>query len=508
MDINKQLLSGNEAVALGAYDAGLGFASAYPGTPSTEILESLARFTDVDCQWAINEKVAFEVAYGASIGGLRSLYASKHVGINVAMDPLMTAAYTGVHGGFVVISCDDPGMGSSQNEQDNRLLAQAAKMPLIEPVSPAEAYVFIQEAFKISEAFDTPVMFRMTTRVCHSKEGVGRGEHLKAELKPFTPNIQKYVMLPSNARARRIEIESRLARLKEYAEKSPLNTMELNDRKLGFIVSGVSYLHAKEMYPNASFLKLGMSFPFPADLAHAFAKEVDKVVVLEELEPFMENMARLAGLNIVAKKPAFTMGELRPEFIPLIVEGKDKPAVVAGGRRPQLCAGCPHRLVFGTLRSMGLTVAGDIGCYTLSAIAPFESMHTCLCMGGGVTVFEGLWHALKKNVVGVIGDSTFMHSGVTGLMSAAYNGAKGVIIILDNSITAMTGGQPHPGTGNSIRGVRVKQIRIEDVARVAGADEVDIIDPVNVKELEALLKKRLEEDKLSVIITRRECRLI
>ncbi|MBF0595745.1 MAG: indolepyruvate ferredoxin oxidoreductase subunit alpha [Candidatus Omnitrophica bacterium] len=502
-----QLLSGNEAVALGAAEAGLGFASGYPGTPSTEIIESLARLTDIDCQWAINEKVAFEVAYGASIGGLRSLFTAKHVGINVAMDPLMTAAYTGVNGGFVVVSCDDPGMGSSQNEQDNRLLAQAAKIPLVEPVSPGEAHTFVKEAFQISEDFDTPVMLRMTTRVCHTKQNITPGIAQPMVRKPFATDIRKYVMLPANARARRTGMDQRLAHLKDYSEHGPLNTVELNNRKLGFIVSGVAYLHAKEMYPNASFLKLGMSYPFPADMARSFAQSVEKVVVLEELEPFIETMCRLAGITVQGKHPSFAMGELKPEFVPLIVDGKEKTTVLAAARKPALCAGCPHRLVFGVLRTLGLTVAGDIGCYTLSAIAPFESMHTCLCMGGGITIFEGLWHALKKNVVGVIGDSTFMHSGVTGLMSAAYNGAKGVIIILDNGTTAMTGGQPHPATGTGLRGQKTKQVKIEDLARVAGADEVDVIDPINVKEFEALLKQRVSEDKLSVIITRRPCKL-
>jgi indolepyruvate ferredoxin oxidoreductase, alpha subunit len=501
-------LSGNEALAQAAFEEGLGFAASYPGTPATEILEYLSKFPEVDTQWSVNEKVAYEVALGASIAGARSLYASKHVGLNVAMDPLMTSAYVGVGGGFVVVSADDPGIHSSQNEQDNRLLARVAKIPLLEPSSPGEAYQFVKTAFAISEKFDTPVMIRLTTRIAHTKENVFIGPRKEFPLKEFKINIPKYVMVPKNAFQKHIELEARVLKLKAYSEKSALNKIEINDKKIGFITSGVSYLYCREIYPQASFLKLGMTFPFPSELARKFAKKVKKIIVVEELEPYLEEQLTLAGIKFKAKDPSFRVGELRPEDIPEIVKGKIRIHVPATSRKPVMCPGCPHRSVFSVLKKLRLTVTGDIGCYTLGALPPLGALHTCLCMGGGITMFEGLKKVLGQNVVGVIGDSTFVHSGITGLVNLAYNKTKGLVIILDNSTTAMTGNQPHPGVGITINGQPTKKLILEDLCRVCGADNVDVIGAYDIKALEELIKSRVNADVLSMIIVRTPCRLI
>lgn len=503
-----RFLSGDEALAQAAYEEGLGFAASYPGTPATEILEYLAKLPEVNAQWSVNEKVAFEVALAASIAGTRSLYASKHVGLNVAMDPLMTSAYVGVGAGFVVVSADDPGIHSSQNEQDNRLFARVAKIPLLEPSSPREAYFFVKHAFTISEKFDTPVMIRLTTRIAHTKENVVIGSRKELPWKEFKINIPKYVMVPKNAFARHIELEKRLGKLKAYSEKSVLNKIEINDKKIGFITSGVTYLYAKEMYPDASFLKLGMSFPFPDQLARKFAEKVKKIFVIEELEPYLEEQLLIAGIKFKAKDPSFRVGELRPEDIPEIVKGKARKYVLATSRKPVLCPGCPHRSVFSVLKKLRLTVTGDIGCYTLGALPPLGALHSCLCMGGGITFFEGFKKVLGQNVVGVIGDSTFVHSGVAGLINLAYNKTRGLVIILDNSTTAMTGNQPHPGVGVTIKGETAKKLVLEDLCRACGADNVDVVGAYRIKELEDLIRSRVNAGALSVIIVRTPCRLI
>jgi len=501
-------LSADEALAQAAYEEGLGFAASYPGTPATEVLEYLAKFPQVNAEWSVNEKVAYETALSASIAGVRSLYSSKHVGLNVAMDPLMTSAYTGVGAGFVVVCADDPGIHSSQNEQDNRLLARAAKIPLLEPSSPGEAYLFAKKAFQISEKFDTPVMIRLTTRVAHTKENVLTGPRKEAAPVPFKNDPSKYVMVPKNAFFRHIELEKRLLKLKAYSEKPALNKIELNDKKIGFVAGGAAYLYAKEMYPRASFLKIGMSFPFPSELAKEFSRKVKKIYVIEELEPYLEEQLALAGVKFKAKDPSYRVGELRPEDIPDIVAGKARKNLPAGGRKPVLCPGCPHRMVFSLLKKLRLTVTGDIGCYTLGAMPPLAALHTCLCMGSGVTFFEGFKKVLGKNVVGVIGDSTFVHSGITGLINLAYNKTKGLIIILDNSTTAMTGNQPHPGVGITAKGEPTKKLVLEDVCRVCGADNVDVVEGYRFKDLEELVKTRVNADALSVIIVRTPCRLI
>lgn len=503
------LLSGNEALAYGAYEAGLGVACAYPGTPSTEILETLAQFKDIDAQWSVNEKVAYEVALGAAVSGVRSLFACKHVGLNVAMDPLMTSSYTGVNAGFVIVVADDPGMHSSQNEQDTRWVAIYSKMPLLEPSSPAEAKEYVQEAFKISERFDTPVMVRMTTRVSHTKEDVPLGKREVPKKRSLERNAAKYVMVPGHAYQRHIFVEKRLGKLKTLAERTRLNRIEPGDGKLGFITSSVSYQYLKDVYPDASYLKLGMSYPFCDDKIKAFAKTVKKLFVVEELDPFLEEHVKTLGIKFKAKDPSFRIGELTPELMPEIVAGRIKKEKRVAKRKPRLCAGCAHWASFAALKKMDAYVAGDIGCYTLASLPPTSALHSCLCMGAGVTWHEG-WRkgAPNKKIVGVVGDSTFVHSGVTGLINAVYNRAKGVVLILDNSTTAMTGGQQHPATGLTIRNEPTKQLIIEDLCRACGVDNVDVIDPMNVKQFDALLKKRVNEDALSVIISRRPCRLI
>ncbi len=501
-------LSGNEAIAQGAYEAGVRVACAYPGTPSSEILEYLSSYSDIDTQWSVNEKVAYEVAFSSSIGGLRSLYASKHVGVNVAMDPLMSSAYSGVNAGFVVVTCDDPGLHSSQNEQDNRFIASLAKLPLLEPSSPKEAKSFVKIAFNISERFDIPVMVRLTTRVSHTKEDVLIKEREVREKKEFSLDVSKYVLVPRNAYRRHIDLEKRINKLTIYSERSSLNRIELNSTKIGFIASGVAYLYTKEMYPDASFLKLGMSFPFPHRKVEEFIRMVKKIYVVEELEPFLEGELRKISVKVRVKHSSFRVGELRPEFIPFIVEGKSKPRETQAARKPVMCPGCPHRPVFWVLKKLKLVVTGDIGCYTLGALPPLSSLHTCLCMGSGVTFFEGLKKALNKNIVGVIGDSTFVHSGITSLVNLAYNKTKGLIIILDNSTTAMTGAQPHPATGITIKNEPTKKLVLEEVCYACGADNVDVVNPFKVDKLESIIKKRVNEEALSVLITRFPCRLI
>ncbi len=501
-------LSGDEALARCAWEAGLAFAAAYPGTPSTEILETLATYPEVNSQWSVNEKVAYEVAYAAAVAGVRSLYASKHVGINVAMDPLMTSAYMGVNAGFIVVTADDPGLHSSQNEQDNRLVARFAKLPLLEPSSPAEAKAFVPYAFELSEKFDTPVMIRLTTRIAHTKENVVTGERLEKAPRGFTPDPAKYIMVPKNAFNRHLVLEKRLLLLAEEAEKSPLNTVEMNDTTLGIITSSVSYLYAKEVFPKASFLKLGMSYPFPQKLMKDFASKVDKVLVIEELEPFIEEEVARLGIKHTAKHPSWRVGELRPEDMKPLADGKERVLEASTTRKPVMCAGCPHRGVYSVLKKLKLTVTGDIGCYTLGALPPLSAIQTCLCMGAGITMFEGFRKVLGKNVVGVIGDSTFVHSGLTGLVSAIYNLTKGVVIILDNSTTAMTGTQPNPSTGETIKGVPTKQLILEDLCKACGADNVDVISAYDTVGIETLMRQRLDENAFSVVIARTPCRLI
>ncbi|MCE5186729.1 MAG: thiamine pyrophosphate-dependent enzyme [Planctomycetaceae bacterium] len=505
-------LSGNEALAHGAWEAGLAVAAAYPGTPSTEILETLATYSEVDVQWSVNEKVAYEVAYGAAVGGVRSLFACKHVGLNVAMDPLMTSAYAGVEAGFVVVVCDDPGMHSSQNEQDTRWVGIYAKLPVLEPSSPSEARQMVAEALAISEKFDTPVIIHMTTRVSHTKEDVAVGPRVPVESKPLRIDAAKYVMTPANARRRHDFIEKRLEKLRAASEKSKFNKVELKDTSLGFITGGISYLYLKETYPDASFLKLGFLYPFCDEKISEFAGQVKKLVVVEELDPFIEDHVKQLGIRKAKfRHPSFRQGELGPAVLEDAVSGQAKDETPSlPSRPPRLCAGCPHWASFSVLKKLGVFVAGDIGCYTLASMPPTSSLHTCICMGAGVTLQEGLRRAHPgEKIVGVIGDSTFVHSGVTGLINAVYNKSKGIVLILDNSTTAMTGGQQHPATGLTIRNEPTKQLDLAALCRACGVDNVDVIDPCgNIAQLEQLVQERLKADTLSVIIAKHPCKLI
>ena len=425
------------------------------------------------------------------------------------MDPLMTASYTGVLGGFVVVVCDDPGMHSSQNEEDTRWVSIFGKLPLIEPAGPAEAYAYVKEAFALSEKFDTPVLVRMTTRVAHSKEDVEIGRRVEQKPFEFTVNVPKYVMVPRNAYRRHIKVEERQRALAKLSETSPLNRAEPGDGRIGFITSGVSYYYVKQQFPDAPVLKLGFSYPFCDDKIRAFAGHVKTLFVIEELDPFIEEHCRSLGLEVKARRPGFRIGELRPEFIKDIVDGKEKIEAESTARRPVLCRGCPHRFVFTVLRKTKAIVAGDIGCYTLGASPPLSALHTCVCMGASVTFQEGFRRAMPgRKIAGVIGDSTFVHSGITGLINAVYNKAKGLIIILDNSTTAMTGGQNHPATGKTITDQPTRKLVLEELCKTCGVDHVDVVSPYDFKNLEALIKQRLAEDVLSVIIARAPCRLI
>jgi indolepyruvate ferredoxin oxidoreductase, alpha subunit len=509
LDKALNFFSGDEAVGRGAFEAGVRVAASYPGTPATEILEYLSGFPEVDSQWSVNEKVAYEVAYGAALSGSRSIFSAKHVGFNVAMDSIMTSAYIGVNAGFVAVTCDDPGLHSSQNEQDNRLLSQLAKMPLLEPSSPQEAYEFTKLAFEISEEFDTPVLIRLTTRIAHTKENFPIADRADLPKKKYVTNIPKNVMVPGNAFRRHIALEEKLLRLKEYSEGSALNRIEMGKKDIGFITDSVSYLYLKENYPDASILKLGFTYPFPDEKIRSFAKKVKKVFVLEELEPFIENHVRSLGIKTSAKDQSWRVGELRPEDIPLVVKGEPKPRKQGNARRPVLCPGCMHRPVFTVLRKNKIIVTGDIGCYTLGALEPLSALHTCLCMGSSVTLMEGFYRSLGKGVAGVIGDSTFVHSGIPGLINAAYNGVKGTLFILDNGTTAMTGSQPHPGTGVNARGEKTKRLSLEEICRACGADLVEIVtNPFDLNALDKLVKECMSRDALSVIIARYPCRII
>jgi indolepyruvate ferredoxin oxidoreductase alpha subunit len=521
------LLSGNEAIADGALAAGARFASAYPGTPSTEILETLSRRGGIRAEWAPNEKVAYEAAYGASLGGARALVAMKHVGVNVAADPLFSSSYAGVNGGLVIVSADDPAMHSSQNEQDNRQLARAAKIPVLEPSDSQEARDFTIRAFEISERFDTPVMLRVTTRICHSMSPVEADRdatRAAAPLRRYERDFRKYVLLPANARPRHAFVEARLRELEEFADdERSLNRIEWADRTVGVITGGVAYQYVREVLPGASILKLGMPWPLPRRLVQELADGVDEVYVVEELDPFIETEVRALGIPAIGKEIFPVTGELDPDVVARgfglpnagspASDGRPADAAPLPPRPPVLCAGCGHRGVFYTLAKMGLIVTGDIGCYTLGALHPLESMDACLCMGASVGMAHGMEAALRsdgdgRRVVGVIGDSTFMHSGITGLINTVYNGGSSTILVLDNGTTAMTGHQDHPGTGVTAGGEAGRRVDIAAVCRAVGVDRVREVDPYDMDALEAALEEELAATEPSVLICRAICRLV
>jgi indolepyruvate ferredoxin oxidoreductase alpha subunit len=458
---------GNESVARGAYEAGVKVATAYPGTPSTEITENIAKYNEIYCEWSPNEKVALEVAIGASIAGARSICSMKHVGLNVAADPLFTVSYTGVNGGLVIMVADDPGMHSSQNEQDSRFYARSAKVPMLEPSDSQECLNFVKQAFEVSEKFDTPVIVRLTTRIAHSQSIVELGVTAGNEIKDYKKNFQKYVMMPAMAKKRHIEVEKRMSQLQSFSDQTDLNVIEWGRKDVGVITSGISYQYAKEVFKDASFLKLGMIYPLPEKLISDFAKQVGKLYVIEELEPFIEDQIRKMGIKVSDKDKLPVIGELSVNLIKekLFNENKsDKSAIgiQVPGRPPVMCPGCPHRGVFYVLKKLRLNVSGDIGCYTLGALPPTESIDTCICMGASIGVAHGMEKArgqeFARNTVAILGDSTFIHSGITGLIDVIYNKGKSTVLILDNSITGMTGHQHNPATGYTIKGEPTKQV--------------------------------------------------
>lgn len=514
----KELMLGNEAVARGAYEAGVRVAVAYPGTPSTEITENMAKYSkdEVYCEWAPNEKVALEVAIGASMGGARAICCMKHVGVNVAADPLFTAAYTGVRGGLVLVAADDPGMHSSQNEQDSRFYARSAHVPMLEPADSAECREYVMRAFEISEKYDTPVMLRLVTRIAHARSLVEEGARQEIPLKDYEKDIKKYVMMPGNAKGRHVVVEAREKKLEEEMDTLGLNRVEMADTKVGVVCSGSAYQYVKEALPNASVLKLGMVYPLPEKLIRDFASKVDQLLVVEELEPFFEDAIKAMGIPCSGKDKTGLQGELFVRKVGRLFGGEADcgPAETQGVpmRPPVLCPGCPHRAVFYVLKKLGLTVAADIGCYTLGAMPPLAAVDSVVCMGASIGMALGLEKArgrdFAKKTVAVIGDSTFVHSGITGLVDMVYNQGHSTVIIVDNSTTGMTGHQPNPTTGFNVRGEIAPQLDVVKLCEAIGVPSVRVVDPFNMKELEQTIMEESEKDVPSVIIARRPCALL
>lgn len=509
--MQKLLLSGNEAIARGAWEAGCRFGSGYPGTPSSEVLPALTKLGGCYTEWSVNEKCAFEAASGASLAGARCLVTMKHVGLNVAADPFFTQSYTGVNGGMVVLSADDPAMHSSQNEQDNRHYARAAKVPMLEPATAQEAYEFTKLAFALSERYDTPIMLRVTTRLSHSDGIVAVGEREEPET-ACTPvkDPAKYVMIPARARARHLVIAERTAALRAAQGELGINRIEPGDPAVGIIASGIAYQYAKEVAPEASFLKLGLTWPLDEALIREFAASVQKLYVIEELDLYLTESVRALGFTVAALPESLQQGELSPGRVRAALRGEDLPAAGPSGlplRPPQLCPGCPHRGVFAALRRLGAYVNGDIGCYTLGTLPPLEALHSCLCMGGGIGQTHGLNQACgaRQKAVAVIGDSTFVHSGITGLVNLAYNNSPSTVIILDNSTTAMTGGQDHPGTGRTLGGQPGHRLDLEAICRATGIAHVVKVNPHDLAATQAAIKAAMELEAPAVVIAESPC---
>ena len=513
----KKLLLGNEAVARGLYEAGCRIISSYPGTPSTEITESAAKYDEIYAEWAPNEKVAMEVAIGAAIGGRRSFCAMKHVGANVAADPLFTVSYAGVNAGLVIAVADDPGMHSSQNEQDSRHYAVSAKVPMLEPADSADALAYAKLAFQLSEDFDTPVMLRMSTRISHSQSLVETGERVEPPLKPYVKNPAKYVMMPAFARPKHVLVEKRTEALREWAETAPINQVFWGDKKIGVIAAGSAYMYAREVLGDtASYLKLGMINPLPVKLIQDFAAQVDTLYVIEELDDVIETHCRKIGVNVIGKELFPWIGEFSQKLLAEKLLGKTEetyafPEAVPG-RPPVLCAGCPHRGLFFVLNQLKVTVSGDIGCYTLGASAPLSAMDTTICMGASISGLHGFNMARGEESaaksVAVIGDSTFIHSGITGLIDISYNQGISTVIVLDNSITGMTGHQQNPTTGFTLKGDPTAKVSIEKVCDAIGINRVRVVDPYDLKATRQAIEEELAVKEPSVIISRRPCALL
>ena len=522
-----EIMSGNEAIARAAWEAGVRFASAYPGTPSTEILEALSRYDDVYCEWSPNEKVAMEAATGAAMAGARALVCMKHVGLNVAADPFFSASSVGVKGGLVIVSADDPAMHSSQGEQDNRQYARFAKMPLVEPAEAGEAREYVKAAYELSERFDTPVLLRTTTRTSHSQGIVELGDRV-ADLPPITAldrDPAKYLMMPHNARGRHVFVEQRLLDVAAYAETSELNRVELGDPRVGIVASSAAYGYAREAVPGASFLKLGLTYPLPRKLIADFRTRVEKLYVVEELDPFLEELIRLMGIEVDGGKDLVPLcGEFDPGLVARALSAAGAPGVDAGllelrepatgelpDRPPTLCPGCSHRGVFVALRKMKAFVSGDIGCYTLGGLPPFEAVHSCTCMGAGISMAHGMAKVVdeaadaRNRAVAVIGDSTFFHSGITSLLDVAYNQSDVLTIILDNRTTAMTGGQQNPGSGTSLAGQPAPEVDIPGLCRALGISRVAEVDPFDLEQTERVLREELAAREPSVVIAKSPC---
>ncbi|MCM1158821.1 MAG: indolepyruvate ferredoxin oxidoreductase subunit alpha [Bacteroidales bacterium] len=522
----KKVMLGNEAIARGAYEAGVKVSAAYPGTPSTEISENLVQYPEIYCEWSPNEKVAMEVAIGASISGVRAMASMKHVGFNVAADPMYTAAYIGANGGLAAVVADDPGMYSSQNEQDTRQICRAAQVPVLEPSDSQEAKDFIKAAFALSEKYDTPVVLRTTTRLAHSQGVVVLEERMNPEDKPYERNTAKNVMMPANAIKRHIFVEERLTKMAEdantltvadsgFAKDIPLNRMEIKDTKIGFITSGIPYTYVKEACPDASVLKLGLVHPLPEKLIREFASKVDTLYIFEELEPVIEEQVRAWGIECIGKEVFTVQGEYSANMIRRIVLNEDlalNPPATVPARPPLLCPGCPHRSVYTVLNKLKIHAAGDIGCYTLGAVAPLSVVDTTICMGASISSLHGMEMAKGKdyikNWVAVIGDSTFMHTGVNSLMNMVYNQGTGTVIILDNSTTGMTGHQDHAATGKTLQGKEVPAINIYHLCKAMGIEHVTEVNAFDIKELEKIIKEEVARDAVSVIITKSPCALL
>ncbi|WP_432822953.1 indolepyruvate ferredoxin oxidoreductase subunit alpha [Trichloromonas sp.] len=515
--MKQAILSGNEAFARGAYEAGVRVASAYPGTPSTEILENIATYPEIDSSWAPNEKVSLEVAIGASFAGARAMVAMKHVGLNVAADPLMTMSYIGVRGGLVVVVADDPEMHSSQNEQDSRHYARLAKAPMLEPSDSDEALAFTRLAFELSEQFDTPVMLRSNTRISHGKTIVNLGSRIDNLPEPVIErNPGKFVMLPANARKRHPVVEQRLLDLKAWGCTHEINRIEEGEGEVGVITAGISYQYAKEVLPKAHILKLGMVYPLPEELIREFAARCKTLYVIEELDPFIEDQIRAMGISVKGKDVFPICGEFSPGRVAAALgmaqpKGVEVSAEPLPNRPPNMCPGCSHRGVFYALKRLGAFVTGDIGCYTLGALPPLSAMDTCVCMGAGISNATGMAKALgeaeRSKVVGVMGDSTFLHSGITSLMDMAYNNTPATVIILDNRITAMTGRQDNPASGHTLAGIEAIPVDLEAICRAIGVRHVQVVDPYELEKTRLLIKAEMERPETSVVITRRSCML-
>lgn len=512
----KKLLLGNQAVARGAWEAGCKVATAYPGTPSTEITENIAKYYEIYSEWAPNEKVALEVGIGACYGGARTLVSMKHVGLNVAADPFFTLSYTGVNAGLVMAIADDPGMHSSQNEQDTRLYGRSAHVPVLEPSDSMEAKEYTKYAFDLSEKYDTPVILRLTTRVSHSRGMVEVEDRQEVPLKDFEKDLSKYVMMPGMARKRHVIVEAREKQMEQDANSLPINKVEMKDTKIGVITSGLCYQYVMEALPDVSVLKLGMVYPLPYEMIGEFAQKVDRLIVIEELEPFIEDAIKAKGIACEGKNLFTLQGEYSTNLLKKAILGIDSGEIEAVEglpvRPPALCPGCPHRGTYHVINKLGLTVTGDIGCYTLGALAPISAMDTCVCMGASIGVAMGMEKArgreFAKKMVAVIGDSTFMHTGINGLIDVVYNKGNTTVMILDNRTTGMTGHQNNPTNGKDIKGEEAPMIDFENLVKAIGVEYVHTVDPFNGAKLEAALKGALEFDGPAVIIAKRPCVLL